>query len=51
MSTDFGRYGLSTPVEGMREFIACMLDLGISVDEVRQMIKTNPEHILGLDPL
>ena len=51
MSTDFGRYGLATPVEGMRQFIACMLDLGISIDEVRQMVKTNPEHILGLDPL
>ena len=51
MSTDFGRYGLATPVEGMRQFIACMLDLGISVNEVRQMVKTNPEHILGLDPL
>jgi hypothetical protein len=51
MSTDFGRYGLATPVEGLRQFIACMLDLGLSVDEVRQMVKTNPEYILGLDPL
>jgi hypothetical protein len=35
----------------MREFIACMLDLGLSADEVQQMIKTNPERILDLDPL
>ena len=48
MSTDFGRYALSTPVEGMRQFIACMLDLGFSPDEIQKMVKTNPEKLLGL---
>lgn len=48
MSTDFGRYALSTPVEGLRQFIACMLDLGITPEEVRTMVKTNPEKLLGL---
>lgn len=48
MSTDFGRYALSTPVEGLRQFIACMLDLGISPEDVRTMIKTNPERLLQL---
>lgn len=51
MSTDFGRYGLSTPVEGLRQFIACMLDLGITPEEVTSMVKTNPEQLLGLQPL
>ena len=51
MSTDFGRYALSTPVEGLRQFITCMLDLGITADEIRTMVKTNPEWLLGLDPL
>ncbi len=51
MSTDFGRYALSGPVEGLREFIACMLDLGLSGDEIRTMIKDNPEKLLGLDPM
>lgn len=51
MSTDFGRYALSTPVEGLRQFIACMLDLGISSEDIRKMVKTNPEWLLGLEPL
>jgi hypothetical protein len=49
MSTDFGRYALSTPTEGLRQFITCMLDLGITPDEIRTMVKTNPEWLLGLD--
>ena len=49
MATDFGVYTLPEPVEGLREFIACMLDLGIPVDDVRRMVKTNPEKLLGLD--
>ena len=51
MTTDFGRYALSTPTEGLRQYIACMLDLGISADDVRTMVKTNPEWLLGLEPL
>jgi hypothetical protein len=49
MSTDFGRYALSTPVEGLRQFIACMIDLGITPEEIILMVKTNPEKLLGLD--
>lgn len=51
MSTDFGRYALPTPVEGLRQFIACMLDLGILPEDIRTMIRTNPERLLGLAPL
>ena len=51
MTIDFGRYALSTPVEGLRQFIACMLDLGISAEDVRTMVKTNPEWLLGLEPI
>ena len=46
--TDFGVYTLPTPVEGLREFIACLLDLGISPDEISKMVKFNPEKLLGL---
>ncbi|MFB0558895.1 MAG: DUF6282 family protein [Candidatus Bathyarchaeia archaeon] len=49
MATDFGVYTLPEPVEGMREFIACMLDIGFSVDDIRKMVKTNPEILLGLN--
>jgi len=51
LATDFGVYTLPTPVEGFREFVACMLDLGISSDQIRTMIKTNPERLLDLEPL
>jgi hypothetical protein len=49
MSTDFGYYGLSTPVEGLRQFIACMLDLGIRPEDIQLMVKTNPEKLLGIE--
>ena len=42
MSTDFGRYALSTPVEGLRQFIACMLDLGIPADDVADHDQDQP---------
>ncbi len=50
LCTDFGVYTLPTPVEGMRSFVACMLDLGISADDITTMIRTNPERLLGLEP-
>jgi hypothetical protein len=46
--TDFGVYTLPTPVEGLRGFIACLLDLGVSQDDVSMMVKTNPERLLGV---
>lgn len=49
ISTDFGAYTLPEPVEGLREFIACLLDLGIPVDDIRKLVKTKPERLLGLD--
>jgi len=49
IATDFGVYTLPEPVEGLREFIACLLDLGIPVEDIRKLVKTNPERLLGLD--
>lgn len=49
IATDFGVYTLPEPVEGLREFIACLLDLGMPVDDIRMLVKTNPERLLGLD--
>ena len=48
IGTDFGVYTLPEPVEGLREFIACLLDLGIPVEDIRKLAKTNPERLLGL---
>ena len=49
--TDFGVYTLPAPVEGFREFIACMLDMGLPKEDIIAMSKTNPEKILGLPEL
>jgi hypothetical protein len=49
LATDFGVYTLPEPVEGLREFIACMLDMGVSEGEIRKMVKTNPEKVLELE--
>ena len=49
IATDFGVYTLPTPVEGLREFIACLLDLGISENEIRLLTATNPARLLGMD--
>ena len=49
LATDLGVYTLPAPVEGLREFIACLLDLGITTDEIRQMVAVNPAKLLSLD--
>jgi len=49
IGTDFGVYTLPTPVEGMREFIACLLDMGLSEEEIRMVSSTNPGSLLGLN--
>jgi len=48
IATDFGVYTLPEPVEGLREFIACLLDLGVPVEDIRKLVKTTPERLLGL---
>lgn len=49
IATDFGVYTLPAPVEGLREFIACMLDVGLTEDEIKLIVSTNPAQLLGLD--
>jgi hypothetical protein len=49
IATDFGVYTLPEPVEGLREFVACLLDLGIAPDDIRTLICTNPARLLGID--
>ena len=49
LGTDFGVYTLPTPVEGMREYIACLMDLGLSDDEIRLTSSINPGRLLGLE--
>jgi hypothetical protein len=49
IASDFGVYTLPPPVEGFREFIACLLDLGIGEDDIWTMVATNPARLLNLD--
>ena len=51
LASDFGVYTLATPVEGLRQFTACMLDLGLPYDDIRTMIVRNPATLLGLRPV
>jgi hypothetical protein len=36
-------------LEGLRQLIACMLDLGITPEEIALVVKTNPEKLLELE--
>lgn len=47
-STDFGSFTLSSPTEGMRQFIACLLQLDLTPLEIRRMVSINPSDLLGL---
>ena len=48
IATDFGVYTLPPPVEGLREFIALLLDLGISEQDINKVVRDNPADLLGL---
>ena len=49
IGTDFGVYTLPTPVEGFREFIACLMDLGLSDEEIRKVSSVNPGRLVDLN--
>jgi len=47
--TDFGVYTLPHPVEGFREWIACLMDSGWSDDEIRVVTRDNAAFMLDID--
>lgn len=49
LSTDFGQIWNPPPAQGMKMFVAMMLGMGFSDDEVEVMVKTNPAKLCGLD--
>ena len=49
LSSDMSQITDPTPAEGMRSFIAHMLQYGFSEEEVSCMVKTNPAVLLNLD--
>ncbi len=48
LATDFGQPDNPPPVEGLRSYIAGMLELGFSQAEIERMTRTNPAWLLGL---
>jgi hypothetical protein len=48
-NTDFGQVLVCQPIDGFRLFIRGMLHWGITREEIRTMIQTNPARFLYLD--
>jgi hypothetical protein len=48
--SDLGQVGNPTPVEGYRQIIAILLDLGYSEAQIRTMIVINAAKLVGLEP-
>ena len=48
MSTDAGQWLNPIPAQSMGIYIKDMLDLGLSEDDIRMMVSTNPARMLGL---
>ena len=49
LGTDYGIRGVATPVEGMRQLIANLLDMEFSIEEIRQLTGGNAAKLLGLE--
>jgi hypothetical protein len=48
IATDYGVYTLPPPVEGLREFMALLLDLGLTETQIKTLVQENPTELLGL---
>ena len=48
LSTDLGQAGNPPPVEGLRGYVAGLLEAGLSEGDVRLMAGQNPGYLLGL---
>lgn len=51
LSTDFCQVSDPSPAEGLRTFIAVMLQFGCTPEEITAMVKTNPYRLLGLNEI
>lgn len=49
LSSDLGQKYSPRPVEGMRMFVAILMNGGLSGEEIRAMFHRNPARILGID--
>lgn len=49
LGTDYGIRGVSTPVEGLRQLIAGLLDLEFTIADIQKLTNHNPARLLGLE--
>lgn len=49
-ASDYGIRATPTPVEGMRQFVACLLDMEVSSEDIVTLVARNPAKLLGLEP-
>jgi hypothetical protein len=49
LSSDLGQVHNPPPPEGLRIYIAMLLERGIEPEDIRVMVKDNPEKLLGLE--
>jgi hypothetical protein len=49
LASDLGQVHNPAPPEGLRIYISMLLERGLDPDEIRIMVKDNPEKILGLE--
>jgi hypothetical protein len=45
LASDYGIRATPTPVEGMRQFVACLLDMDVDVATIRALIRDNPARM------
>lgn len=50
LASDYGIRATPSPVEGMRQFIACLLDMEVPSDDIVALTSRNPARLLGLAP-
>ena len=48
LSTDLGQLYSPLPVEGLRTFVAILMRCGITAEEIRTMLHSNPAKLIGL---
>jgi predicted metal-dependent TIM-barrel fold hydrolase len=49
LASDLGQVHNPPPPEGLRIYVTMLLERGIEPDDIRVMVRDNPERLLGLD--
>jgi hypothetical protein len=49
LASDLGQVQNPVPSEGLRIYVMLLLERGLDVEDIRVMVKNNPERVLRLD--